>query len=203
MKKNMRVISKLSGFALLLLSISSETVAIPISNASTGLASPDEIVDFSGLSNGTVITNQFASQGVLFNGLFVNKTLCVSTITAPCANSIDGNLSNVYSIMFTQSVEAATLQLLTNTGATTFTALYGGSIVELFNASTNRDSVINDYYGFTGIVFDEIQYTISATNSFFALDNVQYIVARVPEPPILALLILGLFGIGVARKTNL
>lgn len=184
---------------LLLLGFSSQSSATPIISSATGLVSPDVVIDFEGLASGVAITNQYSAQGVNFVGAFIAQSSCVATITSACSNSSNGSLSSVYSFQFTNNVSEAALELITNPGNTTFSAFLGGILVESFIAATNRDGVVDDYYGFTGIVFDEIKYTISAQNSNFNLDNLQFSTA-VPEPSILALFGLGLLGLGFARR---
>lgn len=179
--------------------------AVPILNASDGLDAPDVIIDFGTLPGGTAVSTEFAGDGLTFDGPFVSQNLCVTTVVGPCLNSSDNSLATIYGLDFDTAISEFALQLLTNSGTTTFTALLGGAVVETFAATTNRDTTADDYYGFEDIVFDEVRFQISAINSNFNLDNVQYSFAAtaVPEPGTLALLTIGLLGIGVLRRRRL
>ena len=67
---------------------------------------------------------------------------------------------------------------------TTFSAFLGGSLVESFTAASDSGFPADSgrFYGFEGIVFDEIRLSINAVNMGANLDNLQYNVANVPEP---------------------
>lgn len=179
-----------------------QVTASPINHASTGLATPDVLIDLNSLSGGTLINSQFAGQGIVFSstlGSFLAQSSCIFG-SGGCSNTTNGSLSNVYSFLFSSDVSDVSLRLVTNTGTTTFTALLNGSTVESFSTSTNTSSV-NAYYGFSGIVFDELRYTINAINSNFNLDDVAFNFANaVSEPTALALLGIGLFGLGFGRR---
>ena len=111
------------------------------------------------------------------------------------------------SIFFTEDVIAASFAWVTNPGSTTFEAYHNDVLVEAFSAPTNTVDFPVGFFGFTGILFDEIRFTIDAgtilfpgpivaANTDFGLDNVQYIVSPVPIPAALPLFASALIGFG-------
>jgi hypothetical protein len=87
-------------------------------------------------------------------------------------------------ISFGQDVTAAAVALQSNTEAMTFTALLDGVFVESFTTTTTLSvlpslSHASDFYGFTGIVFDEL--SIANGSGIYQIDNLQFSNA-VPEP---------------------
>ena len=63
---------------------------------------------------------------------------------------------------------------------TTFSAFLNGQLVESFNAITTGDHRQIGYYGFFGIIFDEIQLSMSHVD--FGIDEIQYSNAPPPVP---------------------
>jgi hypothetical protein len=188
-------------FGVFLVFLCANAQAAPIISGSTGLSSPDVLIDFETLTPGEIVTNQLSGQGVLLNGLSVSQNTGISELSgSQVLNSVDGDLGNIYSIAFTSLVSEAGFFLITNPGTTSFQALLFGTVVESFNAATNRDGVLNDFYGFENISFNEIRFQISASNSYFNMDDLQYSASAVPEPTSLALLSFGLAGLGFLRK---
>jgi hypothetical protein len=109
------------------------------------------------------------------------------------------------SIRFGTPVTAAALALQSNPGTTTFTALLNGVIVESFATGTTLSflpdlSHASDFYGFSGILFDELTISNDFESEFgiFQIDNVQY--TAVPEPTALLLLGAGLATLAARRS---
>ena len=172
----------LAGFALLL---SGSLQAASVSNT-FGLSSPASTLTFDEIifSPGTAINSQYSAYGITFSPDTFYDSLKPST----CCNGIDGHyvgnyspLHNPFSILFTTPQTAAAFALATNEGTSTFTARLAGLDVESFSSPTNLDFSTPYYFGFTGIVFDEIN--ISAGSDGAALiDNIQQGTSVVPEP---------------------
>ena len=81
-------------------------------------------------------------------------------------------------------------------------------MVATASASTHLDSLEN-YYGFTGLVFDEIRIDITSNqgnqivDNVFALDNLQMVAAgvpTVPEPASVLLVLTGLALLGAVTR---
>ena len=183
-----------------------------ISNAtfldnSTGIASPVTTVTFSevSLSNGTVVTNQFSALGVEFGSLSATEGLYFfadAGSPGPGLRNFFPDTYNPFVISFDTAVSEAAFEMVTNGTTDTFTALLNGVVVETASTTTGAFS----FYGFTGIVFDEIRVGIGGNTGagngrHMRLDNVQIGASvPVPEPTTTALLALGLLGAGFARK---
>ena len=154
-----------------------------------GLTNPDTLIDFGNDNSldGDIITNQFSSSGVVFGG--TNFRYAIDSTANPGPTLTLGHLGpdnttiQPGSIFFTSDVTDAVFSLRTNTGTTTFSAFLDGSQVTggLFSAPTNADNppagpgASGNYYGFTGLLFDELRFNIAAANTGFSLDNLQFI----------------------------
>lgn len=166
----------------------------------TPLVSPVTTVTFSevGLANGTVVTDQFSSFGVEFGSLSSTEGLYFGSGAGnpgPGLQNFFPDTYNPFEINFETALTEAAFQMITNGYTDTFTALLNGVVVETASATTGSWA----YYGFTDIVFDQIRVNIGGdvhSNDHMRLDNIQIGAAAVPEPTALALMAIGLVGIG-------
>jgi len=186
------------GFCFAVSAMSFSAQAVPINGTSTGLTTPDVLIDFEAgaLTGGTVVTTQFS--GVTFG---TNYNLFTGGAAPNISGRFLGDVGSTGpgSIFFDNDVTEAGFFFRTNPTTTTFTALFNGGIVESFAASTDLSSSSN-FYGFSGIVFDEIQ--ISIASGGYNLDSLQFSQA-IPEPGSLAVFGLGLIGLGALRRRKL
>ena len=201
----MNLKSVLAGIAIAILAVinGAPTFASTIIDQNTsGLVAPT-IIDF-GVSlfpTGTSITNQFS--GVVFGSGFAYDANC------PACNFPDvaGGLlytptaqSTPLDIKFTSDVSAAAFSLRMNTGTATFEGYLNGSLVATFTGATNANVNSGNYYGFAGIIFDEIKITNINTENWggATLDNLQFnTVLPTPVPAALPLFASGLGALGL------
>ncbi|WP_226926139.1 MULTISPECIES: VPLPA-CTERM sorting domain-containing protein [unclassified Meridianimarinicoccus] len=196
--------SILAGTVLAASSVTGASAA-PV-NTATGLAAPVTTITFSevpGIAQGAVVTDQFAALGATFGSLSATAGLYFGASGNPGAElrNFFPDTYNPFSITFSGTVTEAAFNMVTNGYTDKFTALLNGGVVESFTAPTGGWK----YYGFTGILFDEIQVEIgfgsTATNKHMRLDNLQIgAVSAVPLPAGGLLLLSGLGGILAVKR---
>ncbi len=203
---------------ILLLGFISSASSAPIQSSTTGLSSPAATIDFSevSLSANTSVTTQFQSLGITFDSgdVFYDPSLVSSSFPGNLVGNRIGNFTNStsvftvpFSILFVnQQPEAAFSFHSLTSGTTTFRALLGSTEVESFTATTSGTG-FDDFFGFTGITFDEIEIVgpSSGTAALALVDNIQLgstgSGASIPEPSSLALLgIAGASMLGFQRR---
>jgi hypothetical protein len=168
----------------------------------TGVSGPHSTIMFSefGLPADTVITTQYSSLGATFTpNLYQNPQFFPGPNIDPTPNSLSnfsfsGGAEVVpFSIHFNTVQTSAAFAMITNFNTTLFEALLGGSVVDSGTTTTSTSNA-NDFYGFSGVSFDEIRVTVGGDGNMI-LDNLQLTATAAPEPASLTLLGLGLAGL--------
>jgi hypothetical protein len=167
---------------------------------STGIAHPVQTITFDEhvFPMFTTITDQYADLGVTFSP-FLHYSPQQPTWFP---HIDDTNLGNFYffmteppffSIHFIEPRAEAAFAMITNPGRSIFTALRDGVVLESTSAPTNV-TLDDNFYGFTGIEFDEIEVHPGGSNATMLLDNLQLGLV-VPEPAGLSLTGVGILGL--------
>ena len=134
----------------------------------------------------------------LFDGAFPNITGSVIANFTILGCGEPGNCITPTFINFSSIMSDVAFAFVSDPGTSIFSAYLGANPVESFTANTDYNG---DFYGFTGIAFDSIRIDSGGSDSLYILDNLQSRTANgIPEPASLALLSLGLSGLGFVRR---
>ena len=191
----MKVVKTLAAATIMAFVFLTAAHAATVRNQTSGLTDPDVLLTFDEgtLANGTSVTNQF-------DGVSFSAGIQINTVSYPFPNVPGRNLRNffpitsTFSVFFDNNVTDATFSMITNTGISSFTALLDGAEVETFWAFATLYSASN-FFGFTGILFDEIRVAAGGSNSAMLIDNLAYNVDVPPAVPVPASLPLMLGGL--------
>lgn len=179
----------------------------------TGIASPQSTVTFAEhvIAQDAPITTQYSDVGVTFNGVYSSLVYTFPNVVIPqAANFINAGFTfpvhvNPFSIHFNTVQTGAAVALISNGGANSWEALLNNVVVDSGSGFQNNSDLTPDFYGFTGISFDEIRITINNTDGLATFDTIQMSNAAVPEPSTylagsLLVLVFGMQGISYLRK---
>jgi hypothetical protein len=198
--KDMSMLTKLTGAALLLMS--SAAFAAPVIN-STGIDGATSTITFSEVPLATlaIVTDQYAAYGATFSpfAVFNPDPGRYPTDYIGNFNGYSGETATPFVISFTTAVTGAAFDYISNTGTSLFEALLNGAVVDSFSASTSE--AIGTHYGFEGISFDSIRVTAPG-NHALGLDNLQLRTANVPEPGTILLMSAGLIGVFSRKRRS-
>lgn len=183
--------------------------AATISGASSGVADANVEIGFGEVVTTGAITTQYSDLGLSFTpGLTrFNNNPNRPNFTSPYLANFGG--ANPFSLVFTNAVSDASFAMTSNGGiSTTFTALLNGVMVETFTTAVSRPPINgnprnpNNFYGFTGLLFDEINVSVGANgnSSIVGLDTVAFNIAPVPVPASFPLLLAGFGGLALMRR---
>lgn len=167
--------------------------ATPINGAASGLSSSDVIEDFGNalFPDFTPVTSEFGASGVQLIGA---EYFTTSSSFGLQLGFITGGRTASPPLRIQFSSNVSDVSFVLNAPSATITALLGGSSVSSFTASP-LSFTTGLHYGFTGLVFDEIQVNFSGD---YNLDNLAY--NRGPDTgivPLPATLPMALAGLGV------
>lgn len=193
----MKKLTLLAASAFLCLSTAANATII---YSNSGLSGAFETENFdTNAGNQTAAASQFT--GITFragnvvsndyNGSYPNMT-----------NSVIANFSRYTaqdptSFIFDADLSDLAFAFVSNLQSTTFSAFLNSSLVESMTFNTDLSG---QYVNVSGMTFDEIRITSTGSNDAYILDDMQFRTAQVPEPAILALLGLGVAGIGFSRR---
>lgn len=193
--------------ATVLLIGGAEQAGATVFNNSTGIPGPVQTITFDEhvLPVSTLLANQYADVGVTFdNLLYDSQDYSAPNLSYPNAgNFILGatDAFHQFAIHFTVSRTSAAVAVVTNPGqTTTITALQNGVSVASQAFATGVSNP--DFYGFTNLTFNEMDFSISSSSGFdyFALiDNLQ-LGQAVPEPTTLLLFCPATIALFTARR---
>jgi hypothetical protein len=151
----------------------------------------------------TVITNQYSDLGVSFSPFAIYAPYGTADVSNFYPNYAP--LMGAQQIQFTTPQTEAAFNFYTYAGATvTLQALLNGIVVE----TDSGPEVSGYFYGFSNITFDAITVSTNAWPAWM-IDNIQLaapsdpLPESVPEPTILVLIGMGVFGMFGARRRRL
>lgn len=169
-------ITLLASTALMVINCSSTALADPIDLSPGGLAVPESIITFSErtLADTSQVSTEFADLGVTFL-----PNLFYRTGDHPDWASVEGpNLRtgepevNPFSIHFGSALASAAFTSIAQPPTSvTITAKLGGVEIESFETTISIDNPDN-YFGFSDIVFDEIEVAYTE-DTRLRIDNIQ------------------------------
>lgn len=175
---------------------------------STGLVPPHLTETFD-----TIAPPNYTPAGSLFAGMTFGPNMYVNSDFSAVLGFSGNGIANFYSpilgvipttVTFSSALSAAAFAVLTNTTSpsmSTFIASLGSTPVEVFNVTTGIPSLTPVYVNFTGITFDKITFIPTGTGDKIVIDNLQTVLAAVPEPETYAMMLAGLGLMGfVARR---
>jgi hypothetical protein len=209
-----------------LLAISFSAQATIIFNSEKGLTNTTHFENFDNGAVGSNVSEQFASNGITFDTW--GKSGMALTSNSVCNNTV-GGMSNQYlmmgmaypcnkdnkkvsmvSLMFSDNVSELSWLGFNRAIGKGFTiqALYDGEIVSDIDF-VNKNKFENQYVNISGSIFNELRFIENGNwTGTFGIDNMAWNVTtavpsgEVPLPGSVALMGIGMLGLGIMRKRS-
>lgn len=202
---------KLMHFPLVcaILAASADLASAAFFRNATGIAAPAVTITFDEypLADQTPILTQYANLGI-------SSTSNLYFHNFPFGSHVNGNTNVVgnfvwnlqtgqgyvspFSLHFAVDQTAVGLAISGQATSAHFEALLNGVVVDSGIADIGFGPTVDDYYGFTGGVFDEIRISAGGSAIVADVDNIQ--LSAIPEPSTCSIALLGLLGLVAFRR---
>lgn len=194
-----------STLALIASTLAVPAFATPIQSSTAPTSTAGTTINFNlAVPNATPLTSQYS--GVSFSGLLQNNDFdgaFPNVVGGGAANFVDGlaNITGPGSINFSNVVNSAYFNFVSNPGTTVFSTFLNGVPVETAFLSTGYNGA---FTGFQNSAFNSLRIDATATgNGAFLLDNLSFtsgIASAAPEPGTWLMMILGFGTVGFALR---
>lgn len=190
-----------TGLMAALLAVAALPAQAALINNSFGLTGTFQTIGFESvaLMTNQAVSTQFQSLGVTFTNAFGNPVAnSLPNFSGNRIGNFQGGIGNVGTLTmdFSSVLDSVAFALVTSPGTSTIQAYLNGLLVESNTAPTDTTSFTN-FYGFTGIQFNQVRLSVVSFDNALLIDNLQLAPANlsVPEPTSEALVMLALAGL--------